>query len=300
MTDKFKPHLACDADLTKLVFPLWGMPKIDGVRAMKPKETLVGRSLKPHANKHVTATFSKPEYTGIDGEMAYGLATSASLCRDTTSVLNRKEGEPDVTWWGFDMLRSNTIALPYEERYQALVEAVQGLNRHHLQVVPYVVLHDVDQLIQQEMDWLLEGFEGMILRKPKGMYKHGRATAKEGDYLRRKPWGDAEALVLGIVEAQQNNNEAKINELGRTERSSHKENLTPKGMVGSLDCKDLVSGVVFNVGPGEMTHAEREYFFNHPDEIVGHIITYKSLLTGVKDKPRMATFKNIRAASDMS
>jgi DNA ligase-1 len=289
-----------DADLKKLAFPIWMLPKIDGVRAMNPKGGLVGRSLKAHANKHVTETFSQPEYVGIDGEMAFGTATSASLCRDTTGALNRKEGTPNVTWWGFDMLRSDTMALPYEERYEALREQVASLHRTHLQIVPYIVAEDVDQLIRQEMDWLLEGFEGMILRDPKGMHKHGRATVKEGAYLRRKPWADAEALVLDIEEAMQNNNEAKINELGRTERSSHKENLTGKGMIGSLVCKDLTSGIIFNVGPGEMTHEARLWHFNHPETIVGHIVTYKSLQTGVKDKPRMATFKNIRAASDMS
>lgn len=300
MTTKFKPHLATDADLKKLVFPLWGMVKIDGVRALNPEGKLVGRSLKAHANKYTTAKFSQPEYIGIDGEMAAGDANSLSLCRDTTSALNRKEGEPNITWWGFDMLRSDTLSLPYEERYEALKEVVATLARPELEIVPYVVLEDVESLLHHEMHWLEMGYEGMIIRNPKGMHKHGRATVKEGAYLRRKPWADAEALVLAIEEAMQNNNEAKVNELGRTERSSHKENLTGKGMVGSLVCKDLTTGVVFNVGPGEMPHDARLYYWENKHLLEGHIITYKSLQTGVKDKPRMATFKNIRAASDMS
>ena len=39
---QFKPHLACDADLTKLKFPLWAMRKIDGVRMLNIEGKAVG------------------------------------------------------------------------------------------------------------------------------------------------------------------------------------------------------------------------------------------------------------------
>ena len=43
----FKPQLAEDAVLDKVIFPCLVQPKIDGVRAMNLEGTLTGRSLDP-------------------------------------------------------------------------------------------------------------------------------------------------------------------------------------------------------------------------------------------------------------
>ena len=53
-----KPHLACDADINKIKYPCYVLPKIDGVRALVIDGKLVGRSLKTHANKHITYLLS--------------------------------------------------------------------------------------------------------------------------------------------------------------------------------------------------------------------------------------------------
>ena len=119
-------------------------------------------------------------------------------------------------------------------------------------------------------------------------------------YTRAKPQSDKEAYVIGLVEAMENLNEAKINELGHSERSSHKENKVGKGMVGMLQCKDLTTGMLIDVGAGKMTHPEREYYWNNPEEIIGKYIKYKSMDVGVKDKPRFARYMSIRAETDMS
>lgn len=300
------PHLACDAKLEKLKFPLWGQPKIDGVRGWNPHGTLLGRSMESHANVFATERYSKPEYIGIDGELALGDITRSSLCRDTSGFLNRisaKPGKPIVDeslcWWAFDLLREDTLSKPYYRRYETLSTLVATLATPALEIVPYVVLESVDDLLKHEIYYLSQGLEGMILRDPEGMHKNGRATVTEGAYMRRKPWDFNEAIVLDIEEAMQNNNEAKTNALGRTERSSHKENLTGKGMVGTLICKVLdEDGAIIRVGPGKAKHGERKEWFEHPEMIVGQIIKFKFLNHGQKDAPRMATFESIRAASD--
>ena len=300
------PHLACDADLKKLRFPLLGMPKIDGVRGLNLTGSLIGRSLEQHANVFATERYSKPEYVGVDGELALGDIRSQSLCRDTSGFLTRlteKPGKPvvseDLVWHSFDYLHTDVIDKPFYRRYEALEGLVRGLARPELEIVPYVVLNDLDALLAQEIYYLSEGLEGMILRDPEGMHKHGRATTTLGAYMRRKPWVIKEAVVLDIEEAMQNNNEAKTNALGRTERSSHKENLTGKGMVGTLICKELEQdGQIIRVGPGKAKHKEREAWFQTPELIKGQVIKYKSLDHGQKDKPRMATFESIRPLSD--
>lgn len=300
-----KPHLCCDADLSKLKLPVWGMRKIDGVRMMHITGKATGRSLKTHGNLHVTHLYSDPRCEGFDGEVAYGGdIRSDSLCRDTTSVMSRIQGEPEVEWLLFDWLHPDVVDRPYSERYEALKryleENEEWTGPLYISLIPYRVLNTLEEVEAYYEESIELGFEGVILRDPTAAHKSGRATVKEGAYLRMKPQSDKEAVVLRLVEAMENQNEAKVNELGRTERSSHKENKVGKGMVGMLVCKDVISGMEIDVGAGKMTHEERTHYWNNPDEIVGQYIKYKSMDSGIKTKPRFARYICMRAASDMS
>lgn len=299
-----KPHLCCDADLSKLKFPILGLPKIDGVRGIHITGSMTGRSLKPHGNLYVTEKYSSPRCTGFDGEFSFGDITGDSLCRDTTSVMSRIQGEPKVFWNVFDYLREDLLDKPYIERHEELAAFAEVHSAwfayEHIRVVPFTILNSVEEVEGLYEHYLNKGYEGLILRDPQGRVKSGRATVKEGAYLRMKPSSDKEALVLRLVEAMENQNEAKVNELGRTERSSHKENKVGKGMVGMLVCKDLETGMEIDVGAGKLTHEERTFYWNNPDEMVGEYVKYRSMDSGVKDKPRFARYICKRAESDMS
>ena len=295
-----KPHLACDADLAKLKFPLMGLPKIDGVRGLHITGSMTGRSLKSHGNLHVTEKYSNKLCEGLDGEFTFGDIHNESLCRDTTSVMSRIQGTPDVQWNIFDCVLPEVLGKPYIERYEVAKCIVEDIPVSGLQMVPYTILNSLEEVEAMYEQCLNDGYEGLILRDPQGLHKSGRATPKAGAYLRMKPQSDKEALVLRLVEAQENQNEAKVNELGRTERSSHKENKVGKGMVGMLVCEDLETGMVIDVGAGKLTHEERTHYWNNPDEMVGQFIKYRSMDSGIKTKPRFPRYICKRAESDMS
>jgi DNA ligase 1 len=308
-----KPMLASDFDESKLVFPIIAMPKIDGVRAINLDGNLTGRSLKPHANRYVTRMFSFERYLGLDGEMAAGNVSDTDLCRNTTSALNSIKGEPSVVWHVFDLITEATVNLPYQQRYAELRRRVDHLNRSghtDIQLVPAHHCTTLDQLLELEDKWLDEGMEGVIIRRPDGLYKQGRSTVKEGGLLRIKRFIEIDAKVLEIIEGEANGNEAKTNELGRTERSTHQENMTPNGMVGAMMCELeepmldskggvlLPKGEVVKVGAGSMPHDMRLYYFLHPEELLNHTIKFKTFPKGVKNKPRFPTFVSVRAESD--
>lgn len=295
-----KPHLCCDADLSKLKLPLMGLPKIDGCRGLHITGSMTGRSLKPHGNLHVTAKYSNKFCEGLDGEFTFGDIHGDSLCRDTTSVMSRIQGTPDVQWNIFDYVIPETANTPYIERYEIAKCLVEDIPVSGLVMVPYTMLYSVEE-VEAMYEWCLnEGYEGLILRDPQGVAKSGRATVKEGAYLRMKAQSDKEAIVLRLVEALENQNEAKVGLLGRTERSSHKENKVGKGMVGMLVCRDLETGMEIDVGAGKLTHEERTFYWNNPDDMVGQYVKYRSMDSGVKDKPRFARYICKRAESDMS
>lgn len=313
-----KPMLAEDFDESKLIFPLMAQPKIDGVRGLNMLGTFTGRSLKTHKNVYTTKLYSRSSVIGFDGEVAAESETHPDLCRITSSALGTIAGEPFTLWWLFDYVTVETKNLPYSERYKALVCRYSELYTqdpeiwNHLRVVPSCECKTLDELLAFE-DWCLSsGYEGVIIRNPNQIHKQGRSTVREGGLLRIKRFIEAEAQVLAVVEGNENGNFAQINELGKTFRSSHQENMIPNGQVGSLTCKlledikDIRGKVVLHAGqtitvsPGNMDHGLRKHYFKNKNEILDHIIKFKFFPKGLKDKPRFPTFVSIRLPEDMS
>jgi len=153
-------------------------------------------------------------------------------------------------------------------------------------------------ILTWEESYLAAGYEGVMLRHPDGPYKHGRSTAKEAWLLKVKRFVDAEAKVIGYSEAQHNANEAKRNELGQLERSSHKAGKVGKQTLGALMVKDLKTGVEFDIGTG-FTESQRQLLWAQGDNLIGKVVKYKSQPTGVKDKPRFPVFLGFRDKVDM-
>ena len=237
--------LASDYDAIKVTYPVHVQPKADGCRGGFLTDQFTGRSLKPHKNKALTAFYSQPCFKGLDGELFVGDdPAAADLCRKTSSVCGTINSKEIPSYMVFDYITE--FPAPYKVRIEQAREKVaqlQGLfPDHNIQLVRSVHVGTASLLAHYEQEWLAEGFEGLVLRAPDGAYKEGRSTVKEGGLLRIKRFTDAEALVVGITEGLTNNNEAKTNELGRTERSSHQENKVANGMVGNLLCKDLLTG----------------------------------------------------------
>ena len=137
-----------------------------------------------------------------------------------------------------------------------------------------------------------------MLRHPDGPYKHGRSTAKEGWLLKVKRFEDSEARIIGFSELMHNANEAKRNELGHLERSSHKANKVGKQMLGALTVQDLKTKVEFDIGTG-FTEDQRRLLWATGDNLLGKVVKYKSQPTGVKEKPRFPVFLGFRDKVDM-
>lgn len=313
-----KPQLAEDAILDQVKFPCIVQPKIDGVRALNLNGTLTGRSLKPFEGFGITERFSGEQYLGLDGEMILGSKPNCSnrLCSLTTGAMGRfkdVDQMPDLQWNVFDLVLHSTAHLPYTDRYQRLAAKVDQLRDERIKLVPMFMAMNVAELqgyIAHNFDL---GYEGTIIRNPDAPYKPGRATQKGQELWRVKPWADAEMLVTGVSEGEINTNEAKKNALGRTERSSAKAGMVANGQIGSIQGVMLADfhdpftgkllfpkGLEITVGSGEMTVNEAEYYFKNQKEIVGHVVKFKHMTHGVKDKPRFPTYMSHRLPQDMS
>jgi DNA ligase 1 len=291
--DDFKPMLACDHKPELLKFPYYASPKLDGVRAIVMNGKVYSRSKKLIPNAHVQYLFGHMSLNWLDGELIVGAPNAPDTYRNTVSGVMAEDKMPDVTFNVFDHAMHHLSG--WEYRYQKAAEAVNpGIHAH---VLPHVKINFAEELDSYEAHCLNLGYEGVMLRSPDGYYKHGRATTRENTLLKVKRFNDGEAEVLEVIEEMHNGNEAETNELGRTKRSSHQANKTGKGRMGALRVRDLTSGIEFNIGTG-FTDSDKEWFWlkGRP----GLLVKYKSLLIGVKDKPRHPVYLGLRDARDMS
>lgn len=313
-----KPMLASDYAEDRVQYPVIGQPKIDGVRGLNMHGGLTGRSLKLFKNRFTTQFYSKDFFKGFDGELAAHSETHSDLCRLTTSAVGTIAGEPFTLWWLFDYVTPQNASLDYWSRYTQLCLRVAELQADpscmpwagHLRIVPYVLLHDAEDLREYREENLRKGYEGTILRQPDRPHKQGRSTVREGGLLRIKDFIDSEAMVESITQGESNHNEAQVNELGNQFRSTHQANMVPNGLVGNMGCRAIHEvkdgnrvvirpGDPITVSPGNMDHASRKHYFEHPDELIGKVIKFKFFPKGIKDKPRFPTFVSIRTPEDM-
>ena len=287
-----KPMLASPAGPV-IPFPMLLSPKLDGIRCLIIDGVAVGRSLKPIPNKYVQLLFGHHEFNGLDGELIVGSPLAKEVFQVTTSGVMSIEGQPKVKFYVFDDFMENGR---FENRLRS---ALSRVKKHtHFMPVRHDHVMSSSELDQWESDYLAAGYEGVMLRHPDGPYKYGRSTAKEAWLLKVKRFVDAEAKVIGYSEAQHNANEAKRNELGQLERSSHKAGKVGKQTLGALMVKDLKTGVEFDIGTG-FTESQRQLLWMTGDSLIGKVVKYKSQPTGVKDKPRFPVFLGFRDKVDM-
>lgn len=278
--------------------PLIGSPKLDGFRGFVCPETntLLSNSRKPYPNKYVQRVMSDPKYAGLDGEFIIGDPTDPNVFNNTSGPLRRHNGEPEFTFYVFDLMLEPDM--PYSDRQKAL-EAYAHLP--FIEVLECAYLRTFDDVLYYEEHCLRAGYEGIMLRSPKGKYKFGRTTLREGNTFKRKPFDDAEAVIVGINEMMENCNEAYTDEMGRTKRSTCQENLVGKGTLGSFDLKCDLWDNVFNCGTMlNVTQEIRQELWERRDELVGKIITFKYQRYGSIDAPRIPVFLRFRDEFDMS
>lgn len=292
MNTKFKPMLAVQADLDDLDYnDMWCSPKLDGVRAIVIDGVVMSRNLKPIPNKHVQSMFRHFEF--YDGELIAGNPTSKSVYRDTASAVMSIDGTPDVTFFVFDHIERPGEDFNFRNARLDNATGVKVLPQH-----PIVSKVDLEKI---ESMYLEMGYEGVMLRKARGpnsKYKFGRSTARSQALLKVKRFTDNEYEVVGFQERMHNGNEATVNALGHTERSSHKENKIGRGDLGALVCR-TADGLEFNVGTG-FDDQLRRWIWGNRENLHGKLVKVKSFLIGVKDAPRFPVFLGFRDSIDMS
>lgn len=297
MTVKFKPLLAATIeDLTKVNYPCCVVEKLDGLRCIIKDGVAYSRSMKPFRSKAVQEKFGKPEYDGLDGELIYGFPTDEDVFNKSTSFcMSGKIPEgmslDNIRFYAFDRY---DLEEPFSSRLAKVVDdPAHGVFR-----LEHTLVSAPEEVSEFEAKCLKAGYEGIILRSIDGKYKQGRSTLKEGILLKRKIFKDAEFTVVGFKEKMHNQNEASINELGYTERSSCKENLVPANTLGSLTVHNEEFGT-FDVGTG-FDNTLRKEIWENQDKWIGKLVKVKYFQTDNADyQIRFPVYIGVRHEDDL-
>ena len=284
--------LAARADDKNIKYPVMVSPKLDGVRALIIGGVVMSRSLKPIPNRFVQKTFGLNKLTGLDGELIVGKPNDSDVYRKTVSGVMSIEGEPSVKFYVFDNFIN--INAGFKQR---LVSSLL-YKSESLEYVKHQFVNNDEALFAAEQQYLLLGYEGIMLRHPHGLYKYGRSTQNEGWLLKLKRFADSEAIILGSQELQHNSNEIKTNELGYKSRSSHKAGKVNMGVLGALHVRDTKTGVEFDIGTG-FTQQDRQAYWYDKENLLGKLVKYKYFSSGSKDKPRFPVFIGFRDLLDL-
>ncbi len=287
-----QPLLAAKYDPNKARFPYAATPKIDGIRFLMINGTAVSRSFKPIKNRYIQELLSANLPDGIDGELTVG--TSFQEC----GAIMRIKGEPQFKAWLFDFVDPNSEMKVYTERMKQLY-SLEPFNLPCVEVLrPTMVFNqkEVDQLMIRRLS---EGYEGLMLRDPIGLYKFGRSTTRENILLKLKNFLDSEATIVAFKERYTNFNEVSKDAFGHSERSTSKVGLVPTGTLGSFVVRTEI-GTEFCVGSG-LDDSQRIEIWKNRDSYLNKIIKFKYMEHGVADTgvPRHPVFIGFRSEDDL-
>ena len=296
--NRIKPMLLYreNPDTSKLPYPVFVTPKLDGMRAVKHDNGLRSRTLKPIPNVHAQEYFKSDALNGADGELICGAPNGPAVLSESTSLF-RSESKPLPNEWGYYLFDwQDDSNKPYEMRYDEMRYFVEMEKIPHLYVVPHEKVANEAELLAYEQRMLAAGYEGIVIRCRGGKYLESRTTLKQNNTFKLKRFTDTEGIIVGFFEEQENTNAAEVDEyLGNTKRSKAKAGLIGKGTLGGFLVQVDGFGGPQRVGSG-FTKAQREQFWQIRHKLVkdkAHA-KVKYFNHNIKDEARHMIFLEIR------
>ncbi|MEK6880630.1 MAG: hypothetical protein AABY22_13520, partial [Nanoarchaeota archaeon] len=252
------------------------------------KGEILSRSLKPIQNKQLRERFEPirkySEQLGLifDGEIFSPKLTFQAITHFVMTIDLGEEILPDhLKFYCFDCLTDEM--LPFQRRmgeaefHILKFKFTEFLNHHRVNSK-----EEVETLFEKVLE---EGYEGLILRDPKGKYKFGRGTLKESIIFKIKPFETFDAQITGVVQSTQVNEDAekKTNELGRsvTSKKIGERHTIEKASAFWVEYQGKPLKVVL-----AMTDEEKEEVWKNRNSYIGKFIEYKGMLIGAKSVPR--------------
>lgn len=284
---KVQPLLAKKAEFDKIQYPVLATPKLDGIRCLMVDGVAMSRTMKPIPNKFIQEQLKGLDR--LDGE----LMVSGGFNEVSSGIMN-SNGEPNFTYHVFDCWSSGA---GYSLRMEDL--EFLGIDDHpRCKLLMPIQINNEDELTTYLDECLEAGYEGVMIRDPKGPYKFGRSTVKEGILLKVKRFLDDEAVLVDVIEQMHNTNDQERDELGKSKRSSAKDGLVPAGTAGSVTLE--WKGKRFNCGFGPgFTNDVKQAFWDDRENKVGKLFKFSYQELTADGIPRFGKLLGERHLDDL-
>jgi len=137
----------------------------------------------------------------------------------------------------------------------------------------------IDELYQAYDQAIIDGYEGLVVRKRSALYKFGRHTLNSNNVYKLKNDDiEYDGIILSVEESTivRAGAEKTINELGRSKTSQLKEDRIPSGM-GKGFLVRMDDGRELTVSLKDFNHSERRHLLAHPEEYIGQTIRFTGM-----------------------
>lgn len=207
----------------KIAWPVYTQPKINGIRMLCQESApgaLTFRSCQNNSFTHLSHLEAEltefitylPSYATLDGELYNHTLDFSTLTSAIRTVKTKHERLGEVQYHIFDIIYGDDEGTPYEKRYELLVNAFckyvedLGYPSTFIIVKTQAAMSHAD-IVQQHMEHVANGYEGIIIRKiangaTPGTVKYNDALYKEGKntrILKYKAFVDEEVTILEVT-----------------------------------------------------------------------------------------------------
>lgn len=192
-----KPMLAksFEDENSKIQYPVYCQPKLDGIRAIKNKARLMSRKNREFTTMHhIVKVMLKCPYE-LDGELyIHGKSFQENVKAINKSSVKNKE----VVFHVYDIISDES----FESRYSKLKTWVDSLPEDSpIKLVPTTIVESEDALQEMHDDFVSQGYEGLMVRWGEEGYK---VNGRSSNLLKFKSFIDRAYLLVDIVPANKN------------------------------------------------------------------------------------------------
>ena len=230
------PQLAKDfkKEESKVRYPCFVQPKLDGMRCLKNGSSMVSRK-----NKSIdTMGHISQELQDISDILDGELYTEETFQRNMELIKKYRPGESEqVRYHVYDLVDTE---LSFGERYEKLRELIHNHQPQNIVIVPTYEINSKEELLEYHAKFLAEGYEGTMIRLNSGGYD---VNKRSSNLLKYKDFQDIACTITGVEPSEKRPDQ------------------------GSFICA-LEDGRTFGCGM-RFSHEERKDVINNPQNYIG-------------------------------
>jgi len=288
----------------KMRYPVYVSNKLDGIRCTIHCGKAGSTSGKELPSKYVRHLATRLP-SGIDGEWVYGNpADEQCMSLTQTAVMSiewpKELDQHELRFYVFDWVLAGVA---FDDRLTRIIDWHSASAPGFVVFIEQRIARNAQLLTELYEAALKEGYEGIITKAPRGLYKHGRSTFNEGGAGKLKPFGkelfEARVLDWAPLEIKRSTYEASNFPLTILEELENGNVIVDA--IGSLLVEDVKSKVQFDIGGGHLfTMLNRIDMYSQRASLRDRIIQYKCMTYGTVEKPRQPVGVRWRDPIDMT